>query len=212
LILLQPSYFPNIASLVAQLQGEVRLEVCDNFQKQTYRNRCYIATDQGRQMLGIPILHRKEGSERQKTAEVQVDQSSRWASLHWKSLQAAYRSSPYFEFYEDDLAPFFEQPGDSLLEICLASHRLLCELLDIPFEENKTTQYQTPLELESQTEIKDMRFLVNAKKKVQFQPLVYPQVFSDRHGFIENASGLDLLFNEGPNARSYLLSCPLPVG
>jgi len=154
--------------------------------------------------MGIPILHRKEGEGRQKTAEVKVDQGSRWASLHWKSLQAAYRSSPYFEFYEDELTPFFEKPEDGLLELCLKSTKLLCDLLDIPFPTEQTTAYSTAVNGE------DLRFLINAKKEVDFTPPAYPQVFDDRHNFIPNCSGLDLLFNEGPNARSYLLSCPKP--
>lgn len=205
MILLHPSYFPNNASLVALMRGEVVWEVCDNFQKQTYRNRCHIATDQGLQKMGIPVLHRKEGERRQKSAEVLVDQSSRWAALHWKSLQAAYRSSPYFEFYEDELAPFFEQPVDGLMDLCLQSTKLLCELMDLPFPTEKTTAYSAAFEGD------DLRFLVNAKKGLEFSPPSYPQVFDDRHGFVPNCSGLDLLFNEGPNARGYLSSCPWPT-
>ena len=209
MILLHPTYFPSVATLVALSRKVVLWEVQDNFQKQTYRNRCYIATDQGRHLLNIPILHKKSGEGRQRTAQVEADMNSRWAALHWKSLQAAYRSSPYFEYYEDELCPFFDSPSTSILELCLESSRLLCELLDLPFSLEHTKRYQPAQEFPSD-EVEDMRYLVNAKQALCFTPPKYTQVFEDRHGFLENCSGLDLLFNEGPNARTYLSSCPWP--
>ena len=106
-LLLHPSYFPNIATFAAMIQNEVRWEVEDNYQKQTYRNRCYICTDKGRHLLNIPIKHVGGDQGRQKYKEVLVDNDYPWQRNHWRTLQTAYRTSPFFEFYEDDLAPVY---------------------------------------------------------------------------------------------------------
>ena len=174
-------------------------EVHDNFQKQTYRNRCHICTDQGKHMLNIPIQHVGGNQGRQKYKDVKLDNSSNWQRQHWRTLQTAYRTSPFFEFYEDDLAPIFEKPTVYLLDLNLNTIDFLCDSIGIPSPKTKTTSYQTLLE-----DVKDMRHLVNAKHKTPLQQEVYNQVFIKRHGFINNTSTLDLLFNEGPNAITYL--------
>ena len=110
MILLHPTYFPSIVQMVAMAQADkIVFEVEDNYQKQTYRNRAYIAHSNGKLTLNVPIKHSKNGG-RQKTKEVHVENSFPWQSQHWKSLQTAYRTSPFFEFYEDDLAPLFQEP------------------------------------------------------------------------------------------------------
>ena len=205
-ILLHPSYFPSIEQMAAIAQTEkVVFEVEDNYQKQTYRNRAYIAHSNGELLLNIPIKHDKTGK-RQKTKNVVVENDFPWQELHWKSLQSAYRTSPFFEYYEDDLAPLFTETVDSLMNHNLRIAEVLCELIGIEVEISKTNSY------EISPEIQDLRFLINAKRKSNFQPEEYTQVHGANHPFLPNLSVLDLLFNEGPNALTYLEESLLPEG
>ncbi|WP_339709748.1 WbqC family protein [uncultured Kriegella sp.] len=197
--LLHPTYFPDIATFATIVQNDVKWEVKDNYQKQTYRNRCYIATDFGRHMLSIPIRHvgGKEG--RQKYNDVLLDNSYQWQRQHWRTLQTAYRTSPFFEFYEDDIAPLFEKKFDLLLDYNLKTIATIADCLQIAMPLEKSQNFErTPQALI------DARFLVNAKKNPLLEQASYVQVFGDRHGFIKNCSILDLLFNEGTNALGYL--------
>jgi len=197
-ILIYPSYFPSIASMVAISQAsKIVFEVADNYQKQTYRNRAYIAHSNGKLLLNVPISHKK-GDVHQKTKEVVPENDFPWLSQHWKSLQSAYRTSPYFEFYEDDLAPLFAKPVTNLLDFNLQIIKLLFELIGIETPTEKSIEYFKI------TELKDMRYLVVSKREKSFGFESYHQVFEEKQGFIENVSVLDLLFNEGPNSLLYL--------
>jgi hypothetical protein len=150
-------------------------------------------------MLNIPIRHVGGEQGRQKYKEVLLDNSYPWQRQHWRTLQTAYRTSPFFEFYEDDIAPLYEQTYEKLLDFNLMTVRTICGCLQVDMSEQKTAGY----ELEP-SGIRDSRFLVNAKNKLEIPQEKYVQVFGDRHGFIENTSILDLLFNEGTNALAYL--------
>jgi len=162
-ILLHPSYFPSIEQMAAVAQAEsVVFEVEDNYQKQTYRNRTFIAHSNGKLLLN------------------------------------AYRTSPFFEYYEDDLEDFFTKPVEGLMAHNLKIFEVLCELLGIDVEVSKTTSF------EKKSVITDLRILIDAKRKSAFQPEPYTQVHEANHPFLPNLSVLDLLFNEGPNALSYL--------
>lgn len=196
---LHPVYFPNIATMAVLVSNEVIWEVHDNYQKQTFRNRCHICTDQGKHMLNLPIHHVGGNQGRQKYKDVRLDNVSKWQRQHWRTLQTAYRTSPFFEFYEDDLAPLFEKPIKYLLDLNIKTIDFLCDSLSIENSITQTSMYQLKLESD-----KDARYLVNAKQKISIEQEAYNQVFGERHGFIENTSTLDLLFNEGPNALSYL--------
>ncbi len=197
--LLHPSYFPNIITMAAVVQHQVIWEVQDNYQKQTYRNRCYVCTDQGKHTLTIPIKHVGGANGRQYFRDVQIDNSYPWQRQHWRTLQTAYRTSPFFEFYEDDLAPLYEKKFNRLLDFNFSTITALCECLGLAMPEEKTEQYEKTV-----TTALDCRSLVNAKKSVAVEQPTYIQVFGDRHGFIENLSTLDLLFNEGTAALDYL--------
>lgn len=188
------------------LQHEVVWEVWDNFQKQTYRNRCYIATDQGRHMLNLPISHVGGPHGRQPYRDVRIDPAYPWQRQHWRGLETAYRSAPFFEYYEADLRPVFERPFDRLLDLNLATIQSLCSLLKFPFPEERTSAYRR-----SHEHLCDGRDLVLAKKERGGSLPVYTQVFQERHGFLSNLSTLDLLFNEGPSAREYLQTIELPL-
>ncbi|MEM9141663.1 MAG: WbqC family protein [Bacteroidota bacterium] len=207
-LLLHPTYFPNIATMAALVRYKVIWETCDNYQKQTYRNRCYICTDQGKHMLNLPIKHVGGEQGRQKYRDVLLDNSYAWQRQHWRTLQTAYRTSPFFEFYEDDFAPLFSRPHTHLLDFNLQTIEIMCNGLQITVPEQRTTTFsKNP---PSQGSTKDLRHLVNAKAQLQFPMEAYTQVFGDRHGFLSNLSCLDLLFNEGPNTLGYLKSVNLP--
>ena len=199
-ILLHPTYFPSIVQMAAIVQAdEVVFEIHDNYQKQTYRNRAYIATSTGKLLLNIPIKHSKDGT-RLSYNDVQTEDSFPWQSQHWKSLQTAYRTSPYFEFYEDELEPLFTSEAIHLMAHNFDVFDLLCELLGLEISYTKSTEYfREPVQ-------KDLRPLANVKQETTIELTSYTQVFGSNHGFLSNLSILDLLFNEGPNALDYLES------
>ncbi|RZL45531.1 MAG: hypothetical protein EOP00_17240 [Pedobacter sp.] len=196
-ILLHPSYFPSISHFVAMAQSEkIALEMEDNFQKQTNRNRMYIYSPNGVQLLNIPIKH-SALTAHQKTKDVQLETAFDWQKQHFKSLEAAYRSSPFFEFFEDDIMPIFEKKHNYLMDLNLQTMEIVCKCLGMSFQPEKTIEY---FKEPSQT---DFRSLINGKKDLlKFDE--YPQVFEEKYGYINNLSILDLLFNEGRHALSYL--------
>lgn len=205
-LLLHPTYFPNVISLRCLQEDRVVWEVWDNYQKQTYRNRCYICTDRGRQMLNIPIRHSGEANGRQRYRDVHIDNTYPWQRQHWRSLETAYRAAPYFEYYESRFRAIFEREFETLLDLNLSTARLLCEMLEIEFPEATTTAYEA-----KPNGKRDLRFLANAKSTLHLDFPSYPQVFEDRHPFVANLSGLDLLFNEGKLAGEYLRKLSLPI-
>lgn len=199
-IVIHPTYFPSVSHYVAMMQAdEIIMEVDDNFQKQTNRNRMYIYSANGIQMLNIPIKHTT--GVHQKFKDVKIENDFNWQKQHFKSLEAAYRTSPYFEYFEDDIRPVFEKPQKFMMDLNLQIHEIISECLGQKLAYTKTEEFFK----EVAPEINDLRHLVNGKKDTSvFTP--YTQVFDDRHGFINNLSILDLLFNEGRHAVDYLKS------
>lgn len=198
-LLLHPGYFPNIANFAAIVQNDVCWEVMDNYQKQTFRNRCYICTDLGLHMLNIPIKHVGNEKGKQRYANVKMDNDYPWQRQHWRTLETAYRTSPFFEFYEDDIAPLYHKKFDSLMDYNLKSIETICECLQINMPTSTTESYEVAVPNKI-----DGRFLIKSKAKCAFEQPEYVQVFDDRNDFVPNLSVLDLLFNEGTNALSYL--------
>lgn len=200
-ILIHPTYFPSISHFAAIVQAEkVLFEIEDNFQKQTNRNRTYIYSPNGMQLLNIPIKHSK--TTHQKTKDIRIENDFDWQKQHFKSLEAAYRSSPFFEYFEDDLLPIFEKKHHFLMELNLEVFDLIAKCLRMKIDYSTTNEYFHEI---NSDEITDCRFLANGKKDLsQFES--YSQVFDDKYGFINNLSILDLIFNEGKFALDYLQS------
>ena len=200
-IIIHPTYFPSISHFAAIVQAEkVTFEMEDNFQKQTNRNRTYIYSPNGIQLLNIPVKHSKTAH--QKTKEIQIENDFDWQKQHFKSLEAAYRSSPFFEYFEDDLLPIFEKKHQFLMDLNLEVFDLITRCLRLKIDYTTTTEYFHEI---NSNEVIDFRFLANGKKDhSQFES--YTQVFDDKFGFINNLSVLDLVFNEGKFALDYLQS------
>jgi hypothetical protein len=179
---------------------KVLFEVSDFYEKQTYRNRLYIQSANAKQMLSVQVKHTHTDG-KQLYKDVLVSNDFDWQKLHWRSLETAYRTSPYFEFYEDDLLPVFEKKYKYLVDLNLDTIQIINDLLEIDLSFELTETFQKDYE-----PTEDLRYLKNAKKEldiVQKMP-VYTQMFNDRHPFMPNLSILDLLFMEGPNATTYL--------
>ena len=196
-MLLYPTYFSPIVHYVQLAKtNRVVFEVEDNYQKQTYRTRCYIYGANGKQLLNIPVQH---GNESRKTKDILIDTSINWTKQHIKAIEAAYRSSPYYEFYEEEFLALFNEPPKFLLDFNFKCQVWILEQLQLEISYSKTKEY-----IKNYTDNSDFRFLADAKstKKIGLEP--YTQVFSNKYGFIENLSILDLLFMEGPAALNYL--------
>ncbi|MGV0847782.1 WbqC family protein [Empedobacter falsenii] len=170
------------------------IEVQENFQKQTYRNRMYILGANGKLMLNIPILH--NGTRLFK--DLQPSYEYDWQKEHIKSLKSAYQSSPYFEYYEDEVIPILEQKEKFLLDFNLKTIDFINNKLSLDLDISKTETYQ---DLNPEN---DFRNQFSAKKAPQYSLPEYAQVFDDKFEFIEGLSILDLLFSEGPSAAVYL--------
>lgn len=205
-LILHPTCFPNIAHGVCLVQSKIQWEQWDNFQKQTLRNRYYIATDQGAHTLTIPIKHTGSKTGRQRYHEVKIDNSYPWQKQHFKTLETAYRTSPYFEFYEDELKELFYETFEQLFDFNCKTIEFILRQLSLKQDMEFTQNYDALAE-----SAKLGRHLVLAKKGILYHPNPYYQVFGDRHGFIPNLSMLDLLFNEGPNSLSYLKEQTTPI-
>lgn len=198
-VILHPSYFPSISHFVVMAQSDsITFEMEDNFQKQTNRNRTYIYSPNGIQLLNIPIKH--SNVSHKKTKDIKIEPEFDWQKQHFKSLEAAYRSSPFFEYFEDDLLPIFQKKHTFLMDLNLEAFDIVCKCLRMKLQFNTTTEYFHEL---GNQQFVDFRYLVNGKKDHSvFEP--YTQVFDDKHGFLNNLSVLDLLFNEGKFAMDYL--------
>lgn len=193
-----PTYFSPISQYSEMMNAdEIEFEMEDNFQKQSYRNRCYIYNSNGKQLLSIPVKHIiKEG--RKKTKDTLVENDFPWQDQHFKSLKSAYRTSPFFDFLEEEIAPIFNKKYKYLQDVNIDTFLFVKDTLQLEQNFKTTTSYQT----ESGSE--DFRIL--ADRKYQPKKIVdrYIQTFDDKHGFLPNLSILDLIFMEGPNALSYL--------
>lgn len=182
---------------------EVEIEQWESFQKQTYRNRCLIATTQGIQALTVPVERTKEGLTN-KIKDIRISDHGNWRHLHWNALVSAYMESPFFEYYQDDIRPFFEKRWTYLFDFNEAIREKMCELLDIHAKVSYSREYCKPSTV---NKIKDYREMIRPKHPLpdpDFVAKPYYQVYQQKHGFLANLSVLDLLFNMGPEGIFFL--------
>ncbi len=193
-LLTHPLYLAPVP-LYAQLYAADSLivDTGSTFVKQTFRNRAIIATENGTQSLTIPVVH--DGSRAMR--DIRISEHGNWRHLHWNAIVSAYRKSPFFEYYADDFAHFYEERDGFLLDFNMRLHTTLCNLLGI----ERPVSF-TPEEAAGK-DILDIRAIAEPKaidtiENYAAQP--YYQVFATRHGFIKDLSIVDLLFNMGPEA------------
>ena len=202
-LLIHPTYFPSVASFIAISKSEnITFESVDNYQKQTYRNRMFIYGANGKLLLNIPVKHNKTNN-KITYKDIQIENIEDWQKQHWRSIVSAYKSSPFFEYYEDEIKTFFFTPQYSLFNMNVKIFETICECIGINFLIKYTTTYKKEVNPEKNT---DLRNLVNSKKEANPIFERYTQVFCEKYGYLNNLSILDLLFNEGPNTLNYLES------
>ncbi|WP_281800409.1 WbqC family protein [Segatella maculosa] len=188
------------------------IEQHDNFVKQTYRSRCIIPTTNGIQALSIPVSC-PQGSQLSKTPmrDVRISDHGNWRHIHWNALCSAYGESPFFDYYQDDLRPFFERKWTFLFDFNMEIILKMVELLDIRPKISLTTAFLSDASMaENATEnslVDDFRDIIRPKHPgldSDFMARPYYQVYQQKHGFQPNMSILDLLFNEGNEAILWL--------
>ncbi len=204
--LLSITYLGPVQYFTKFLLHPVRIiERYDHYIKQTYRNRCNIMGANGILPLSIPVL--KGQAHKTYVRDIRIDYNKKWQKLHWRSMESAYRHSPFFEFYMDEFYPFYEQRFEFLIDFNAALLELVLQSLEI----ENTLNYSREFIDAGIVDYADYRETIHPKRDLSsdplFVPLTYQQVFLERLGFKANLSIIDLLFNEGPNARSVLEQC-----
>ena len=196
--LLCSAYLPPVSFFTAiNKGGDVIIEQYDNYCKQTYRNRCVIATAGGRQVLTIPVI--KSEKPKQLMKDVRISDHGNWHHQHWNALESAYMNSPFFMYYQDDFRPFYEKRYEFLVDFNTELTLLIMKLAGIDKPIRLTESYGKKAE-----NILDLRNLSEpgTDEPGQFTP--YWQVFREKYGFQANLSAVDLLFNMGPEFPIYL--------
>lgn len=195
-VLLPVFYLPPVSwfSVFLDPENEIIFEQFENFPKQTYRNRANIYGANGKLSLIIPVSH----TGKRELKDIEISYREDWRALHWKSIKTAYQSSPYFEFYEDKLRKIFELKEKNLLDFNLKVLEIVQQILKTEKAYSLNTEYLKNPEAVS------FREKFNAKIPFENSLEVYYQTFSDKMGFLNDLSVLDLLCNKGPESLTYI--------
>lgn len=201
-VLLSTSYLPPVQYITKfLLYDDAYIEFHENYQKQSFRNRCIISAANGPLTLVIPV--KKKPGVKTRITDIKIDYDVNWQKLHWRSIVSAYKNSPYFDFFEDEMTLFYEKKELYLVDYNMKILNTLFKMLRLEVKIHKTEKYV------SDKNFHDYRQSINPKKRLEkpdmfFQPSNYHQVFLEKFGFIPNLSIIDLIFNEGPNSCSVL--------
>jgi hypothetical protein len=201
--ILSTAYFPPIQYITKFLiYPKIEIERYENYNKQSYRNRCIIFGANGPLCLSIPV--KKDIHPRIPIAQLKLDYEINWQKIHWKAFEAAYKRSPFFQFYTDDFYPYYHKRYEFLLTFNSAILEITLKLIGL---ENRIVYSDSFRDL--QGEFHDFRSIIHPKpsqseEDPEFTPAAYNQVFLNKFEFVPNLSILDLLFNEGPNSLSVL--------
>ena len=192
-------YLPPVAyfTKILTYKPDILIEREEHFPKQTYRNRANIYSPDGVLPLTVPVI--KGSKMHTKVKDVKISYDFKWQRLHWMSLETCYRRSAYFEYYEDDFAPFYQKQFTYLFDYNEQLLQLLLKCIKIQLPLQYTTAYQAQY-----VPLHDLRDSFSAKKEYNSEQKPYFQVFEERNGFIKNLSIVDLLFSQGPQTINYL--------
>ena len=236
-IVLPTTYFGPI-SWYRQLNAAdtCYIDACEPFRKRTFRNRCEIATPNGRQTLTVPVEHKaplsspdsnlvppylRTPAPRNVITSLRISEHNKWRHVHWQALETAYGNSPFFDYYVDDIRPFFEPHWEYLFDLNLAIIRKMCELLQVetviaPSDSNLAPSHPRNA-APSNSNLAPSYPRTPAPSKSNLSPLSsllspqivprnnYYQTHAHRTGFLPDLSILDLLFNMGNESILYLL-------
>ena len=178
----------------------IYLETMERYVKQTYRNRCHIASANGIQALTVPI--EKPTTQKALIRDIRISNHGNWRHIHWNTFVSAYNLSPFFEYYADDFRPFYEKKIDFLIDFNESLQTMICDLLGLHPAVIPTTEYSPVVE-------NDFRMAINPRSVQPDEQLTlrpYFQVFQSKYDFIPNLSIVDLLFNMGPESYVVLRS------
>ena len=191
---LEPTYFPPISHCKHISSTNLQWSINSRYNKQTLTNRTYIDSSNGELMLTVPIKHSGKNVPR-KLSKIKIDNSSNWKKTHYKSIKICYQSSPFFEFYEDDISFFYESDYEYLHQLNFASINLVCKWINLEMpKENFNAQ---------EKEFINLFYLSNTKRTRELLEKKYTQTFQVSNGFINDLSILDLIFNCGPDSKNY---------
>jgi hypothetical protein len=197
-ILLSTAYLPTVEYLARLVKaGEAFIEREENYLKQSYRNRCYILSAGGKQLLSVPVLL---GSvHKTLVKDIRIDYSKRWQQVHLGALTSSYNSSPYYLYYFEIIERIILGNHKYLLDLNMDLLMAILKMLNTDAEASYTTEFK-PVEKSEY----DFRYRISPKKSSDYQAMKYLQVFSSKGGFVPGLSVVDLIFNTGPEASSYL--------
>ena len=190
-IIIHPTYFPNIDLLSQLIKSEnILFEISDKYIKQTLRNRTEIHAANGKLILSIPVKY--SSSKKEKYKDIKICYNSSWQKIHLKSIESAYRNSPYYDFFEDYFIKFFNKKEKFLIDANIKSIELIYDILDMKMKYDLTNDYKNKLE-----NYTDYRKLVDSNPDEKKSKINYSQVFQEKNGFISGLSSLDIIFNKG---------------
>ena len=195
--LLEPTYFPPISHWKFIKSADLLWSINSRYNKQTLTNRTYIDSANGELMLTVPIKHSGKNQPRV-FSDIKLDLSSDWKKNHFKSIKICYQSSPFYEFYEDDIISFFNLNFENLYDLNFKSIKMVCNWLKIKMPEDIYNEKN-----KDDYKIQDLINLSNSKRTSYLKQKKYNQTFQTNNGFINDLSVIDLIFNCGPNSIDY---------
>ena len=199
-IIIHPTYFPNIDLLSQLIKSEnILFEISDKYIKQTLRNRTEIHAANGKLILSIPVKY--SSSKKEKYKDIKICYNSSWQKIHLKSIESAYRNSPYYDFFEDYFIKFFNKKEKFLIDANIKSIEVIYDILDMKMKYDLTNDYKNKLE-----NYTDYRKLVDSNPDEKMSKINYNQVFQEKNGFISGLSSLDIIFNKGLESLDYINS------
>lgn len=235
--LLSTAYFPPVsyfAAIAQDMEGLIRrrgdgnslelspsvvyIESCENFQKQSYRNRCLFYAADGVQTLSVPIVH-EGGTHKHLISQLKVDYVKPWLHQHKRAIESAYMTSAYFEYYRDELFAILDSCPERLFDLNMSLIRFFIDKIGLKVDLRTTSEYSKDALAVSghgMEKVTDLREIIHPKRQntiLEDMGVAKPyfQVFASKYGFKSDLSVMDLLFNEGPDSIMFLKSLESPA-